>query len=336
MGHRRAQYQRAKVDYSLVSIEFRNVTLGPLKGFRAMAPSGVIIGVIGEKGSGAVELLKLAAGAAQPEQGEIIAGAHRRLVGLGDPLNLAPGDVIALDQALATQDAVVRARTLTGLDRLRRSGSTVFLASNERRLLETLCDEVWWIDAGEMAAKGDPKETLAKYGRHVAERIRSWGETIPPRLAPSFRHGNGRAEVISIETLGADGKPTIVWKSGEMVSVRAEVLYHDAVENPVLGLLIRTQIGFEVYGTNTELERVNIGPRKAGETAVVTFSFLCDLCPNAYTLTLASHDPDGTAHDWLDDAIAVTVTDERRTAGVANLRAKVTVEAPQPAGEISA
>jgi energy-coupling factor transporter ATP-binding protein EcfA2 len=316
-------------------IEFRNVTLGALKEFRAMAPSGVIIGVIGEKGSGSAELLKLAAGAAAPEHGEVIAGAQRRFVALGDPLNLAPADVIALDQALATQDAVVRARTLTGLDRLRRSGTTVFLASNEAGLLETLCDEVWWIDAGELAAKGDPKETLVKYGRHVAEKIRIWGETIPPRLAPSFRHGNGRAEVISIESLGDAGKPTIVWKSGEMVSVRAEVRYHEALENPVLGLLIRTQIGFEVYGTNTELERVKIGPRKAGETAVVTFSFLCDLCPSAYTLTLASHDPDGTAHDWLDDAIAITVTDERPTAGVANLRAKVTVEIPPAGGALN-
>jgi lipopolysaccharide transport system ATP-binding protein len=316
-------------------IEFRNVTLGPLKGFRAMAPSGVIIGVIGEKGSGSAELLKLAAGAAAPEQGDVTAGPQRRFVALGDPLNLAPADVIALDQALATQDAVVRARTLTGLDRLRRSGTTVFLASNEAGLLEILCDEVWWIDSGELAAKGDPKETLVKYGRHVAEKIRSWGETIPPRLTPSFRHGNGRAEVISVESLGDGGKPTIVWKSGEMVSVRAEVRYHEAVDNPVLGLLIRTQIGFEVYGTNTELERVRIGPRKPGETAVVTFSFLCDLCPNAYTLTLASHDPDGTAHDWLDDAIAITVTDERSTAGVANLRAKVTVETPAAAGEVT-
>jgi lipopolysaccharide transport system ATP-binding protein len=316
-------------------IEFRNVTLGPLKDFRAAAPSGVIIGVIGEKGSGSAELLKLAAGVAAPEHGEVIAGPQRRFVALGDPLNLAPAEVIALDQALATQDAVVRARTLTGLDRLRRSGTTVFLGSNEGALLETLCDEVWWIDTGDLAAKGDPKETLAKYGRHVAERIRAWGETIPPRLAPSFRRGNGRAEVISVETLGAEGKPTIVWKSGEMVSVRAEVRYHDAVENPVLGLLIRTQIGFEVYGTNTELERVKIGPRKAGETAVVIFSFLCDLCPNAYTLTLASHDPDGTAHDWLDDAIAITVTDERPTAGVANLRAKVTVDKPVAEGAVN-
>jgi ABC-type methionine transport system ATPase subunit len=311
-----------------MSIEFRNVTLGPLKGFSAKAPSGVIIGVIGEKGAGATELLRIAGGAEQASaaEGEIVAGAERRFVALGDPLNLAPAQVIALDQALATQDAVVRARTLTGLDRLRRAGSTVFLASHDERLLETMCDEVWWLDAGRMAAKGDPAETLAKYRRHVTERVRSWGETIPPRLAPSFRRGDGRAEVISIETLGAGGKPTIVWKSGEMVSVRATVRFHQAVENPVLGLMIRTQIGFEVYGTNTELEHVKIGPRKEGETVLVLFSFLCDLCPQAYTLTLASHDPDGTAHDWLEDAIAITVTDERPTAGVANLRAKVTVE----------
>src|ERR1700678_3808725 len=116
-------------------VEFRNVNLKPLKDFRAMAPSGVIIGVIGEKGSGSAELLKLAAGVAAPEHGEAIAGPERRVVALGETLNLAPAEVIALDQALATQDAVVLARTLTGLDRLRRSGTTVFLASNETMLL---------------------------------------------------------------------------------------------------------------------------------------------------------------------------------------------------------
>src|SRR5580692_2305857 len=126
-----------------MSIEFRNVSAAPLNAFSAMAPSGVIIGVIGEKNSG-----------------EITAPPERRFVGLGEALNLAPAAVVALDQALATQDAIVRARSLTGLDRLRRSGSTVLLASHEDRLLESLCDEIWWIDGGSLAAKGDPRETL--------------------------------------------------------------------------------------------------------------------------------------------------------------------------------
>ena len=309
-----------------MSIEFRNVSAGALKGLTAAAPAGAIIGVIGGKNSGVSELLKLACGVIPPEQGEVKAGEQRRFVALGDALNLAPSDVLALDQALATQDALVRARTLLGLDRLRRAGTTVLLASHEDRLLETLCDEVWWLEAGEIAAKGDPRETMTRYRRFVAEQVRAWGETIAPRLAPSARRGDGRAEVLSIETLGANGSSTIVWKSGEYVSVRATVRFHEAVSEPVIGMLIRTQIGFEVYGTNTELEHVKIGPRKEGDTVTVVFQFLCDLCPQPYTLTLVAHDPDGTAHDWLDDAVAFTVADERGTPGVANLRAKVTVE----------
>src|ERR1700722_3182635 len=311
-------------------IEFRNVSAGPLKGLTASAPAGAIIGVVGGKNSGVTELLRLACGVMEPEQGDVKAGDQRRLVALGEPLNLAPSDVLALDQALATQDAMVRTRTLLGLDRLRRAGTTVLLASHEDRLLETLCDEVWWLEAGEIAAKGDPLETMTRYRRFVADQIRAWGETIPPRLAPSARRGDGRAEVLAIETLGANGNSTIVWKSGEYVSVRATVRFHEALSDPVIGMLIRTQIGFEVYGTNTELEHVKIGPRNPGDTLTVVFQFLCDLCPQAYTLTLAAHDPDGTAHDWLDDAVGFTVADERGTPGVANLRAKVSVETAEP------
>jgi len=52
----------------------------------------------------------------------------------------------------------------------------------------------------------------------------------------AFRHGDGRAELMSIETFGPDNKPTIVWKSGDMATVRATVQYNAAVDNPVLGL----------------------------------------------------------------------------------------------------
>jgi hypothetical protein len=312
-----------------MSIEFRGVTAGPIKDFTATAPSGAIIGLIGGKHSGVTELLKIAGGVMQPDSGEVKASPDRRYVVLGEPLSLAPASVLALDQVLATQDALVRARTLPGLDRLRRAGSTVLLASHEQRLLETLCDEVWWLEAGELAAKGDPRETLTRYRRSVADQVRAWGETIPPRLAPSFRHGDGRAEVIALETLGANGHPTIVWKSGEYGSVRATVRFHQDAAEPVLGIILRTQIGFEVYGTSTEAEGVRIGPRKAGESVTVVFAFLCDLCPQAYTLSIFLQDPNGTVHDWLDDAVAFSVTDERTTLGVANLRAKVTIEAAE-------
>jgi ABC-type methionine transport system ATPase subunit len=308
-----------------MSIAFRNVALPPILDLSAEVPGGAIIGILGEKGSGIPELLKIAGGVAAPASGTVGVNGDRRYLALGDTLNLAPTAILALDQALAAQDAVVRTRTLLALDRLRRAGSTILLASHEYSLLEQLCDEVWWLDAGRLAAKGDPRVVLSAYRKHVAGRIRAWGEDLPPRLDPSYRRGDGRGEVVNIETLGANGKPTIVWNNGEPVKVRATVRYHEAVPRPVVGLMIRTQIGFEVYGTNTELEGIEIGPRDPGDVVTFEFAFNCDLCPRVYTLTLASHDPDGAAHDWLDDALTVTVVADRWTAGVADLRSKLTV-----------
>lgn len=263
-------------------------------------PAGAIVGLIGESGSGISELLRLA--------------------------TASDRNIVAINHTLATQDAFERFKSIAEMHRLRQSGSTILVASHELNLLELLADEVWWIDAGDLKMKGDPKLTISAYREHVASKVREWGGIVPYGLAPSFRHGDGRAEILSIETLGGDGNPTIVWKSGESVSVRAVVRFHEAVEQPQLGLMIRTRIGFEVYGTNTFLEGIEIGPKNPGDTVTIEFSFHCDLCPYAYTITMASHDPDGTAHDWLDDAIAVTVVDGRYTAGVANLRAKVTVK----------
>jgi ABC-type branched-subunit amino acid transport system ATPase component len=318
-----------------MSIEFRNVGFDPIAELNVSAPAGAIIGVVGVKGSGVQELLKLAAGAAQPTQGEIIAGAHRRFISPGETLNLAPADVIALDQALAMQDALVRSRSLIALDRLRRAGSTILLASHEERLLEALSDEIWWFSEGRLRSKGDPREVLGHYRNWLSSQMRSWGETLPPRLAPSSRRGDGRAQVLNIETLGADGRPTVVWRNGEQVAVRTTIQFDQEVAEPVIGIMIRTQIGFEVYGTNTELEKIAAGGCAPGDHLTVTFCFRCDLCPQSYTITIASHDPDGSVHDWLDDALAIEVVADRFTAGVADLRAKVQLEraatSPAPA-----
>lgn len=307
-------------------VDFRDVSLAPLDNFTASAPGGAIIGIVGLDHSGIKQLLQIAGGAAHPVAGGVLAPPARRYFGIGDAIDLAQADVIALDHALAMQDALARVQALSALERLRRRGAAILLASHELSLLELVSDEIWWLDAGRMAAKGDPKSTLAQYREYAASRIREWGEAVHVRIEPAYRHGDGRAEVLSIETLDSNGTPTIVWTSEEMVQVRVKVLFHEATERPVIGMMIRTRIGFEVYGTNTELESADPGPQGSGAAVTVLFSFRCDLCPHDYTITVASHDPDGTAHDWLDDAVAITVTDNRYTAGVANLRAKVTIE----------
>jgi len=306
-----------------MAIEFRGARFPPLHDLTVAAPNGAVIGVIGEKGSGKVALLRLAAGLEKPVAGEVVCEGSRRYLKPCDALDLSAVELLAMEHSLAQQDALARAQALVGIDRLRSEGTTVLIASHEADLLRRLCDEVWWLDAGALRARGDPGEVLDAYQERVAEKFRAWGETQPNPIRQSLRRGDGRGEIVSLETLGEAGQSTTIWRSGEQVSVRVLVRYSQPVEEPVIGILIRTRIGLAVYGTNTELEKIKTGRFVTGDRMRTVFQFRCDLCPGEYTLTAASHDPDGTAHDWIENALAFVVTDSRYTAGVANLRASV-------------
>jgi lipopolysaccharide transport system ATP-binding protein len=292
-------------------LAFRHVTSDPLCEFDASVPGGVVIGIIGENGSGKGRLLRLAAGIEIPASGKVErSGAE---------------PVVLFGETLASQDALEREKAALAFDGLRRAGKTVFFISHEEALLRRLADEIWWLDRGRLAARGDPEEVLAAYRKHIAARLRAWGESGPAPLSPRWRRGDGRAEILGVETIGENGAPTVVWRSGELAVVKVRVRFGQAVADPVLGIMIRTRIGLNVYGTNTELERLQLGPCAAGDIRELTFAFRCELCPGEYSLTVASHDPDGVWHDWLEDAISFAVSGDRYTAGVANLRATVSI-----------
>jgi lipopolysaccharide transport system ATP-binding protein len=307
-----------------MALAFRQVSSPPLADFDAAAPDGAVIGVVGENGSGTNQLLRLAGGLDKPATGSVDVSGTARFLAADAPLALAPASVLCIDHTFARHDALVRARAAMSLDRMRRSGCTILLASHEEELLRRMADEIWWLNEGKLAGRGDPEEMLGAYRKHIAERVRAWGGSLTPQLTPRMRWGDGRAEILRVETIGEDGRSTMVWRSGELAVVKVAIQFKDAVEDPVVGIMIRTRVGLNVYGTNTELERVKLGPATAGQTVEINFAFRCELCPQEYTLTVASHDPDGVWHDWLDDAVAFAVSDGRYTAGVANLRATVT------------
>src|SRR5258708_36629607 len=96
-----------------MAIAFKKVTLAPLQAFTANAPGSVVVGIIGEKGSGKRALLKAAAGVQNPESGSVSAGKTRRYLSAGDDLNLDPADALLLDKTLALHDPLYRGPAAT-------------------------------------------------------------------------------------------------------------------------------------------------------------------------------------------------------------------------------
>lgn len=254
------------------------------------------------------------------------AGAVIGLIGQ-DPAELEP----VLSAASEARQWVIRHAFLSPLARIRlvsaielrrRSRETVWIASSDPELLG-VCDELWWIEEGRLRRKGHPSEIVPAWFHDGFDRFRA--QPAPGELPPLFRRGDGRARLVSVTPRDAAGQPSAAWQTGQPASISVRVLFEAAVEDPVVGTMIRTHLGMEVYGTNTQLEGVKLGPVKALDEFEIEFAFLCRLCPQMYVITAASHDPDGVWHDWIEDAVAVTVGAMRYTAGVVDLEARVAV-----------
>ena len=230
-------------------------------------------------------------------------------------------EILIVDEALAVGDAVFANRCVRKFQELRERRVTVLFVSHDLGLVKQLSDHAILLLNGRIAAQGEPKDVINRYIGLVLEKQAP--EARQERVRSSFRHGDGASQIRGVEILNARGEETASVASGEPVTVRVRSRFYKPVEDPMVGILIRTRIGMDVYGTNTRIEQIALGSMAAGDELQVDFHIDCWLTPQSYTLTVATQNADGSSHDWLDDAIAFDVVDARVAAGVANLRARI-------------
>lgn len=231
-------------------------------------------------------------------------------------------DILVVDEALAVGDAVFANRCVRKFEELRRRKVTVLFVSHDLGLVKQLSDRAILLLGGRIEAAGAPKDVINRYIGLVLEKQRVERDGNEP-VQGSFRHGDGTSEILSVELLNDAGEPARAVQSGAVATIRIRSLFRQAKSDPMVGILIRTRIGMDVYGTNTRLEQVSLGDFAAGDTLEVDFRFHCWLAPQEYTLTVATQHADGSSHDWVDEAVAFEVVDAKNVAGVANLRAEV-------------
>jgi len=230
-------------------------------------------------------------------------------------------EILIVDEALAVGDAVFANRCVRKFQELRERKITVLFVSHDLGLVKQLSDRAILLLHGRIEAEGAPKDVINRYIGLVLAQGPGGQKTA--RLPSSFRHGDGASEILSVQILNPRGQEVTSVASGEAVIVRVRSRFRRPKSDPMVGILIRTRIGMDVYGTNTRLEQTDLGSFEAGDELEVDFRIECWLTPQQYTLTVATQNADGTSHDWLDDAIAFDVVAPRVAAGVANLRAQV-------------
>ncbi len=228
-------------------------------------------------------------------------------------------DILVVDEALAVGDVRFANRCIRKLEELKEQGTTILFVSHDLGLVKRLCDRAALLLQGKIDLIGSPSDVVNRYVGLVLDpdsEDKSYGRS-------NSRHGNGASEIVEARLLSGDGKSCSSFNSGDPVAVDLKILFHQPVENPKIGLLIRNRLGVDVYGTNTRIENIEFGSFQAGDQLKVQFVFPCHLTRQSYSLTVATQNQDGTSQDWRDDLLYFSVTDAKEIAGVVDLCARI-------------
>src|SRR6476660_2310273 len=94
-------------------------------------------------------------------------GMYMRL-GFAVAIHVDP-DVLLVDEVLAVGDESFTHKCLDKFGELHRRGKTVLIVTHSLGLVERLCDDAVWLDAGEKQLEGDPHRVIDAYLTSVEE-----------------------------------------------------------------------------------------------------------------------------------------------------------------------
>jgi ABC-type polysaccharide/polyol phosphate transport system ATPase subunit len=280
-------------------------------------------------------------------------------------INVDP-DVLLIDEALAVGDEMFQRRCFRKIEQFQRAGKTIIFVSHDTLAIKSVCSQALLLDGGQVLTHGDPNSVVNVYHRLLAEREEAYlrwlrgrnTETAPavaeafqdriaadeqpaipdplwpvaqgePAERREFRYGDrSTAEIIDYALLNEAGEPVKVIESGERCTIRVTIAFHRPVPEPVIGMLVRTTAGIEVYGTNTWYSNMPVPPQQPGDVLTVEFTQELWLGAGSYFVQLGIAELTPTHVRPLDrrvDVLFFRVQSRLRTSGLANLPRTITI-----------
>jgi lipopolysaccharide transport system ATP-binding protein len=261
-------------------------------------------------------------------------------------------EILLVDEALAVGDIYFRQRCMRKVHELRARGVTILFVSHAVADVKAIGDRVLWLNRGRLEDVGEPDRVISKYLAAMVEKDSSYlrqkadaGEEKRPaspsvrapeivETIPNIDHrwGDGRAEVIGIAVMDEQGRPLHVLEPSTRILVRISVRAKDDVPLPMVGFMLRNQLGMDFSGTNTAREGYELTAMHSGDIYTVDFYVdLPELYPASFSFSPAIADGTLMAYqmcDWIDNAVALQMgSAEGPIYGYVHLPCRVEVNA---------
>jgi lipopolysaccharide transport system ATP-binding protein len=242
-------------------------------------------------------------------------------------------DVLLIDEVLAVGDAGFTAKCKERITRLRTEGKTLLMVSHDLDAVERWCDEVIWINKGEILDRGEPRRVIDAYRQFIEHGEELALQLENEELVQAESHSNnqepaseaassddrarwgGREIEITSVRMKKGGEQHYSFHSEDAVLIEFDYHKNESVNDVVFGVGLSRSDGLQVLGTNTDIGRVSFDA--IGDSGTV--QFLIDrlgLLEGGYSLDVASHKSDGYPYDYHRGCYQFQVKSQQSHVGV--------------------
>jgi len=261
-------------------------------------------------------------------------------------INIEP-EILIVDEALSVGDVFFQTKCFRKFEEFKEKGKTILFVSHELGSIRKYCDRAILLNHGQKVVDGEPAEVIDVYKRilvgqydehdhetldtHTVAEEKVEGEwkknyAINPNCDV---YGDRKAEITDFAIIDSKGKYTNILTKGDPFKIRVKIKAYEDIPEPISTYTIKTLKGTDITGTNTLFEGHDIGPLKAGQEVVVTFTQNMDLQGGEYLLSISCTRYEGDelrAYHRMYDIINLTVVSEKNTVGFYDMNSAIEIE----------
>jgi lipopolysaccharide transport system ATP-binding protein len=173
-------------------------------------------------------------------------------------------DILITDEVLSVGDEAFQRKCEERIYSFRQAGKTIIFVSHALETIQRLCDQVVWLEHGQVQAQGAPGPTIAAYLRRVNQQEQARleaasGEHSDDDTDDGSRYGSREVEIVGVELLDGRGLPQTVAQTGAPLTIRIHYRAGQPVEEPVFGIGVHHESGVHLSGPNTLFDKVPVG-----------------------------------------------------------------------------
>ena len=171
-------------------------------------------------------------------------------------------DTLLVDEVLAVGDEEFQRKCFDYLYTLRKAGKTIIVVSHGLGQLESLCDEITWLDHGETQLTGPSSQVIAAYLDRVntQEAARNFElRAVRPDELGADRAGSGQIRVREVALTNPDGEPLQHAETGTTCTFRIDLQAYEPILGPNVRIAIQHEGGALVSMVNNHRFGIDLG-----------------------------------------------------------------------------